>query len=88
MSQSLEARSIEEIDIKKEIEEFPGSVFSAKKIRCRIIDKYGLYLDQHQEHSLGRRVGDVLSRMYNEGQLTIYSRSDSNHPIRYMRDKK
>ena len=88
MSQSLVPSGKEEIDIRKEIEDFPGSIFSARKIRRRIIAKYGLYLDQHQEHSLGRRVGDVLSRMYDEGRLTVYSRSDSNHPIRYKRDKK
>lgn len=88
MSQSLVPSGKEEIDIRKEIDDFPGSIFSAKKVRRRIIDKYGLYLDQHQEHSLGRRVGDVLSRMYDEGKLSIYKRSDAHHPIRYKRDKK
>ncbi len=87
MSQSLEARSIEEIDIKKEIEEFPGSVFSARKIRRRIVGKYDLILDQHQEHSLGRRIGDILAKMNYEGDISIYSRSDSNHPIRYIRKR-
>ena len=88
MEQSLMVRSIEEIDIRKEVEAFPGNIFSARKIRLRIIDKYGLSLDQHQEHSLGRRVGDILSRMNDEGRLSVYLRSDSRHPIRYIRKRR
>ena len=84
----MATRSIDEIDIRKEIESFPGSIFSARKIRRRIIDKYGLSLDQHQEHSLGRRVGDILSRMSDEGRLSVYLRSDSRHPIRYIRKRR
>lgn len=80
--------SICEIDIRKEIEDFPGSVFSARKIRRRIVSKYDLILDQHQEHSLGRKIGDALARMHYEGGISIYSRSDSNHPIRYVRNRK
>lgn len=85
MNESMAARSIDEIDIRKEIESFPGSIFSARKIKRRIIDKYGLYLDQRQEHSLGSKIGDILSRMNDEGLLSVYLRSDSRHPIRYIR---
>ena len=87
MTQSLTVKLIEEVDIRKEIDDFPGTIFSARKIRCRITAKYELYLDQQQEHSLGRRIGDILAKMNYEGDISIYSRSDSNHPIRYIRKR-
>lgn len=80
--------SIDEIDIRKEIEDFPGIVVSAKRIRMRIERKYGLYLNQHQANTLGRRVADILSEMYDDGLLSIYSRSYSRRAIKYMRNKR
>ncbi len=85
MTQSLQARSIEEIDIRKEVNEFPGHVFWATKIRRRIVDRYDLALDQRQEHSLGTKIGEVLSIMFSNGEIYVYSRGGSHHAIKYAR---
>ena len=73
---------IGEIDIKKEILEAPGNVMYAAKIRNSIVKKYGLVLDDHENQSMGKRIANCLSQMYDQGILGMYS---DGAPIKYIR---
>lgn len=89
MSQSIDIRSIEEIDIRKEIDGIltfakPGAIFDSEKVRNRIARKYRLYLDDHETRSFGRSIGFVLTEMYESGILDVYS---DTRPITYVRLK-
>jgi hydrogenase maturation factor HypE len=91
MTQSLEVRirSIEEIDLRREISEITsfarvGAVFDSEKVRNRIARKYQLSLDDHETRSLGRSIGFVLTEMLENGLLDIY---EYTAPIKYVRLK-
>ena len=83
----MNQNSIGGIDIRKEIDEIPWTVFSARKVRLGIVARYGLQLDQHEEHSLSSQIAVVLSEMCEVGKLSIYRGSGTHRPIRYTRTK-
>jgi len=89
MTQSIQIRSIEDLDpdiLRQEIRNFPGSVFSSTKIRRRIVEKYGLWLDSHEEYSLSMKLSMILAQMRDEGEILVY-RYSKNHPIKYARKR-
>jgi hypothetical protein len=81
MTQSLEIRSVEEIDIRKEIAEMRGRTVSSPRLTKIIIKKYGLWLDEHQEHSLKQMVNVTLRNKEALGEVRIVV---DGRPIRYL----
>jgi len=91
MTQSIQIRSFEDLInnpelLRQEIEDFPGTVLSAAKIRRRIVEKYGFLLDSHEEYSLSVRLSMILAQKRDNGEILVY-RYSKNHPIKYARKR-
>ncbi len=92
MTQSISTRSFEDFIknpdfLRQEIRNFPSPVLSSRKIRIWIVKKYGLYLDEHEERSLGRQISLILLQMHGEGEIAVYKRSSghaSGYSIKYV----
>ncbi len=60
--------------LKREILSMSGVVY-AGKVKTRILKSCDMYLDEHEERSLGRHIGVCLSELYSQGKTSEFSKS-------------
>lgn len=62
-----------------------NGVIHAAKVKSRVIEKYGLYLDEEEDASLGHIIGNTLKAMSESGALDIYRDGNGRRRIKYVR---
>jgi hypothetical protein len=69
---------------------YPYDHFHARNIRAQLKRMYDLVIDEGSDPDriLGRRIGEVLSAMRENGRLRIFRIGNSNHGIMYEKEWK
>lgn len=68
---------LESLDLRSEVESVKSQVIYAAKVKARIVKKYGLKLDSHEDYSLGKRLSVLLAEMRAMGLLEVYKDGNS-----------